>query len=78
MRLMHLGLEIRALWAFGRRFSHDDKGTPRNRSCLCIFNRILRFLTPSGRAMMELLSTFAKFERDIIRERVKVGIANVR
>lgn len=38
----------------------------------------LDFSTPSGRAMAGMLSTFAEFERDIIRERVKAGIANAR
>src|SRR5215204_406302 len=36
------------------------------------------FSTPSGRAMGGMLSTFAEFERDMIRERVKAGIANAR
>jgi len=38
----------------------------------------LDFSTPSGRAMAGMLSTFAEFERDIIRERVTAGIANSR
>jgi DNA invertase Pin-like site-specific DNA recombinase len=38
----------------------------------------LDFSTPSGRAMAGMLSTFAEFERDIIRERVKAGIVNAR
>lgn len=38
----------------------------------------LDFSTPSGRAMAGMLSTFAEFEREIIRERVKAGIANDR
>lgn len=38
----------------------------------------LDFSTPSGRAMAGMLSTFAEFERDIIRERVIAGIANSR
>lgn len=38
----------------------------------------LDFSTSSGRAMAGMLSTFAEFERDIIRERVKAGIANAR
>ncbi len=38
----------------------------------------LDFSTPSGRAMAGMLSTFAEFERDIVRERVKAGIANAR
>lgn len=38
----------------------------------------LDFSTPSGRAMAGLLSVFAEFERDIIRERVKAGIAQAK
>lgn len=38
----------------------------------------LDFSTPSGRAMAGILSTFAEFERDIIRERVIAGIANAK
>ena len=38
----------------------------------------LDFSTPSGRAMAGMLSTFAEFERDMISERVKAGIANAR
>ena len=34
--------------------------------------------TPSGRAMVGLLSVFAEFERDLLKERVKVGIAQAR
>jgi putative DNA-invertase from lambdoid prophage Rac len=30
---------------------------------------------PSGRALAGMLAVFAEFERDILRERVKVGIA---
>jgi DNA invertase Pin-like site-specific DNA recombinase len=38
----------------------------------------LDFTTSAGRAMVGLLSVFAEFERDMIRERVKVGIAQAR
>lgn len=38
----------------------------------------LDFTTPSGRAMAGLLAVFAEFERDLIRERVKAGIAQAR
>jgi len=38
----------------------------------------LDFGTASGRAMAGMLSIFAEFERDIIRERVKAGIENAR
>ncbi|MBA3439041.1 MAG: recombinase family protein [Pyrinomonadaceae bacterium] len=36
------------------------------------------FTTPSGRAMAGLLSVFAEFERDMLSERVKAGIAQAR
>ena len=35
----------------------------------------LDLTTPAGRAMAALLSVFAEFERDILRDRVKAGIA---
>src|SRR5688500_10209397 len=38
----------------------------------------LDFTTPTGRAMAGMLSVFAEFERDILRERVKAGIAQAR
>lgn len=38
----------------------------------------LDFSTAAGRAMAAMLSTFAEFEREIIRERVKAGIAAAR
>ena len=38
----------------------------------------LDFTTASGRAMSGLLSVFAEFERDMIRERVKAGLEHAR
>jgi putative DNA-invertase from lambdoid prophage Rac len=38
----------------------------------------LDFTTPLGRAMAGLLAVFAEFEREILRERVKAGIAQAR
>ncbi len=38
----------------------------------------LDFTTPSGKAMAGMLAVFAEFERDILRERVKAGIAHAR
>lgn len=38
----------------------------------------LDFSTAAGRAMAGMLSIFAEFERELIRERVKAGIANAR
>lgn len=41
-------------------------------------NEALDLTTPTGRAMAGMLSVFAEFEREIIRERVKAGIAQAR
>jgi DNA invertase Pin-like site-specific DNA recombinase len=38
----------------------------------------LDLTTPTGRAMAGLLAVFAEFEREILRERVRVGIAQAR
>lgn len=38
----------------------------------------LDFTTPSGQAMAGMLAVFAEFERDMLRERVKTGIAHAR
>ena len=38
----------------------------------------LDFATPTGRALAGMLAVFAEFERGILRERVKAGIAEAR
>src|SRR5271155_971091 len=38
----------------------------------------LDLTTPAGRAMAGLLSVFAEFERDILRERVRAGLVHAR
>lgn len=38
----------------------------------------LDMTTPSGRALAGMLVVFAEFERDILRDRVKAGIAQAR
>jgi DNA invertase Pin-like site-specific DNA recombinase len=38
----------------------------------------LDLTTPAGRAMAGLLAVFAAFERDILRERTRAGLANAR
>jgi DNA invertase Pin-like site-specific DNA recombinase len=38
----------------------------------------LDLTTPTGRAMAGLLAVFAEFEREILRERVRAGIAHAR
>jgi putative DNA-invertase from lambdoid prophage Rac len=39
---------------------------------------VLDLTTPTGRAMAGMLSVFAEFEREILRERVRAGIAQAR
>jgi putative DNA-invertase from lambdoid prophage Rac len=41
-------------------------------------NDALDFTTPSGQAMAGMLAVFAQYERDILRDRVKAGIAEAR
>ncbi len=38
----------------------------------------LDFATPAGRAMASLIGVFAEFERDLLRERIRAGLANAR
>ncbi|MGO8787247.1 MAG: recombinase family protein, partial [Terriglobia bacterium] len=38
----------------------------------------LDLTTPSGRALAALLAVFAEFEREILRERVRAGLAHAR
>ena len=38
----------------------------------------LDFTTPSGKAMAGMLAVFAEFEREMLKERVKAGIAHAR
>jgi DNA invertase Pin-like site-specific DNA recombinase len=41
-------------------------------------NDSLDFTTPTGQAMAGMLAVFAQYERDILRDRVKAGIAEAR
>ena len=41
-------------------------------------NEALDLTTPTGRAMAGLLSVFAAFEHDVLRERVRAGLAEAR
>jgi len=38
----------------------------------------LDLTTPTGRAMAALLAVFAEFEREVLRERVRAGLAHAR
>ena len=40
--------------------------------------KALDLTTPAGRAMADLLAIFAEFEREILREQTKVGLAHAR
>ena len=42
------------------------------------FTEALDLTTPAGRAMAGLLAVFAEFEREILRERVRAGLAHAR
>jgi putative DNA-invertase from lambdoid prophage Rac len=42
------------------------------------FTEALDLTTPTGRAMAGLLAVFAEFEREILRERVRAGLAHAR
>jgi DNA invertase Pin-like site-specific DNA recombinase len=42
------------------------------------FKECLDFTTPTGRLMFHLLGAFSEFEKEIIRERVKAGVAHAR
>ncbi len=42
------------------------------------YTESLDFATPAGRAMASLIGVFAEFERDLIRERIRAGLANAR
>ena len=43
-----------------------------------VFSEALDLTTASGRALAGMLAVFADFERDILRDRVKAGIAQAR
>lgn len=45
---------------------------------LYLHQQALDTSTPSGRAMFQMLGVFAEFERGIIRERVKAGLARAK
>src|ERR1051326_2876765 len=42
------------------------------------FRDSLDFSTPAGRLMFNVIAAMAEFERDLIRERVRAGLANAR
>jgi DNA invertase Pin-like site-specific DNA recombinase len=73
---------IAALTRFAQGLQEDLVGTLHELQALGVgfisLQEALDFTTPTGRALAGLLSVFAEFERDILRERVKAGIAQAR
>lgn len=62
---------------FGRSTSDLISTLDELASCGCIFASVTEALdmsTPSGRALVGMLSVFAGFERDMIQERVRAGL----
>ena len=47
-------------------------------SCFVSLTEALDLTTPAGRAMAALLAVFAGFEREILGERVRAGLAHAR
>ena len=43
-----------------------------------LLSEALDLTTPAGRAFADVLAVFAEFERDVIRERIKAGMADAR
>jgi Resolvase, N terminal domain len=56
----------------------DAPGAGRVGAGFVSLTEALDLTTPSGRAMAGLLAVFAEFEREILRERVRAGIAQAR
>ena len=75
------GIVVWKLDRFGRSMS-DLIATIKELSDLGVgfvsLTEALDLTTPAGRAMAGMLAVFAEFERDLLRERVKAGIAHAR
>jgi DNA invertase Pin-like site-specific DNA recombinase len=56
----------------------DTPGTGASRSLFVSLTEALDLTTPAGRAMAGLLAIFAEFEREILRERTRAGLAHAR
>jgi putative DNA-invertase from lambdoid prophage Rac len=77
-------LDAMVVWRLGRwgRSLADLVGTLHELHALGVGfvspHEALDFTTPTGRALAGMLAVFAEFEREILRERVKAGIAQAR
>ena len=78
------GIDLVVVWQLDRwgRSLVDLVNTLQGLSSLKVgfvsLNEALDMTTPSGRALAGILAVFAEFERDILRDRVKAGIAQAR
>jgi DNA invertase Pin-like site-specific DNA recombinase len=76
--------DMLAVWSsdrLGRSLRHliEVLETIRSTGCgLYIHTQAVDTTTPSGRAMFGLLGIFAEFEHEMIKERVKAGMANIK
>jgi DNA invertase Pin-like site-specific DNA recombinase len=69
---------VRSLGTIRGRPTGDSPGTAAPRRRLRLADEALDLTTPAGRAMAALLAVFAEFEREILRERVRAGLAHAR
>ena len=65
-------------WGRSRRSHRHLAGIDGPESRLRLVERGADLTTPSGRAFAGMLAVFAEFERDILRDRVRAGIAQAR
>src|SRR5271165_6840405 len=70
-RLDRWGRSVADLLATLQELAHLDVG-------FVSLTEALDLTTPAGRAMAALLAVFAEFEREILRERVRAGLAHAR
>jgi DNA invertase Pin-like site-specific DNA recombinase len=70
-RLDRWGRSVTGLLATLQELEHLDVG-------FVSLTEALDLTTPAGRAMAGLLAVFAEFEREILRERVRAGLAHAR
>ena len=73
-----VGVAIGSLGAVGGGPARDTPGTVPSGRRFRLSTEALDLTTPAGRAMATLLAVFAEFEREILRERVRAGLAHAR
>jgi len=77
-------LDVIVVWRLDRwgRSLADLAGTLAELSALGVgfisLTEAMDLTTPTGRALAGLLAVFAEFEREVLRERIKAGIAHAR